>query len=137
VFTWHLHAPTPFDLSGDDLARVENGGAACDIWLVSPEDLAVTTTDRFDPPPRPRVKLVEHHLAASTTDARTRALGLTVLRVRRSGASAELAYVEGPDRWHLTVPQGDHLTEVLVGPGLALGATVRDTDGELLARFER
>ncbi|MEE2754589.1 MAG: DUF4962 domain-containing protein, partial [Candidatus Latescibacterota bacterium] len=60
-FEWRLHAPTEMIL-GDASANVVNGAAACMVDFLWPENLNLSQTDKFDTPPRPRIKLVEYHL---------------------------------------------------------------------------
>jgi len=80
----HLHAPVPFAVDGTR-ATLETEHAALTVTFLQPPGLEISTTDRFDPPPRPRIRLVEHHLKASTTEPFSRTTFVTVLQVRRAG----------------------------------------------------
>ena len=57
-FEWRLHAPTPFEAFEGGFT-VQNGAAACRVRFLAPDGLTLQQTDRFDTPPRERVKLVE------------------------------------------------------------------------------
>jgi len=81
---WLLHAPTEMDVRGQDDIRVTSGKAACRVTMLAPTDLNVTQTDKFDPPPRPRIKLTEYHLAAETPPMKEAAF-VTLLRPHRAG----------------------------------------------------
>ena len=84
TFEWRLHAPVEMAVNGQDDIRVVNGAAAARASFLWPRDLAVTQTDRFDTPPRPRIKLVEYHLTAATKEKSDRVTFVTVLRPYRS-----------------------------------------------------
>jgi len=84
AFEWLLHAPTEMLVDGQEDIRVVNGGAACEVSFLVPDSLDVMQTNRFNPPPRPRIKLVEWHLTARSAEpARTREF-LTVIRPHRT-----------------------------------------------------
>jgi hypothetical protein len=85
TFEWRLHAPTEMDVRGPRDIRVANGRAACRIAFLAPAGLDLDLTDKFDPPPRPRVKLVEWHLTAQTALPTKRAEFVTLLRPHRVG----------------------------------------------------
>jgi hypothetical protein len=65
-FEFWLHAPSEFSIQSPCDVEVKVGNVACPIAFLAPEGLTISQTDRFDPPPRPRVKLHEWHLTAST-----------------------------------------------------------------------
>jgi len=67
TYQWWLHSPTKPELDGQGDIRMACGKAACRVAFLAPAGLKLSLTDKFDPPPRPRVKLVEWHLTASTT----------------------------------------------------------------------
>ena len=84
TFEWHLHAPTEMKLSGPQ-AHVRNGKAAARVTFLAPAELKITQTNQFDPPPRPRIKLTEWHLTATTPTAAKQAAFVTAIRPHRSG----------------------------------------------------
>ena len=146
TFEWHLHAPVPFEPTAEDTVRVVHRGASCRVRFLAPEDLEITTTDQFDPPPRPRVKLTEYHLTARTTE---RALHVTILTViqpwKTKGeppAEVELEAIEGG-----LLLRTDHARVLarttgrgkIAGGGLwtteDLAAWVEDDAGEVRERF--
>ena len=87
-FEWRLHAPTEMEL-GDATARVENGKAACDVDFLWPRNLKMSQTDKFDTPPRPRIKLVEYHVTAVPEEKAASQTFVTVIRPYRSGEQPE------------------------------------------------
>jgi len=86
-FEWRLHAPTEMRVDGQR-AHVENGKAACDVDLLWPTDLSLSQTDKFDTPPRPRIKLVEYHLTAEPKAKAKSQTFVTVIRPYRAGEGA-------------------------------------------------
>ena len=63
------------------------------------------STDKCDPPPRPRIKLTQHHLSASTTKPGKAATFITVFRPFRTGTDVKFdasveATVEGIEGGH-------------------------------------
>ncbi|MFW6161933.1 MAG: DUF4962 domain-containing protein [Planctomycetota bacterium] len=85
TFEWWLHAPTEMQVDGQDDIRVVNKQAGCRAAFLAPEGLELSQTSKFDPPPRPRVKLVEWHLTARTPKPAREAAFITVLRPHRVG----------------------------------------------------
>lgn len=86
-FEWRLHAPTEMSVDGHRIG-VENGNAACEVDFLYPTGMSLTQTDKFDTPPRPRIKLVEYHLTAVPDQKTAAQQFVTVIRPYRSNASA-------------------------------------------------
>lgn len=150
-FEWHLHACNEMARIADASYRAVQGKAACLVEFLEPRGLRITQTDQFDPPPRPRVKLVEYHLTAATPEKRAAAEFITVLRPHPAAATLDGAStIETTDRGHLvTIPMPDGgRSRILLNPRpgatLALGgletsaeaAVVRtDAQGRDTGRF--
>lgn len=83
--TWWLHAVKEMDVRSQRDIRVVNDKAACHVAMVWPENLKVEQTSKFDPPPRPRVKLVEWHLTAQPPSPAKAVDFVTLIRPHRSG----------------------------------------------------
>jgi len=83
TFEWRLHSPTEIQLEGQERIHCENGEAACELAFLQPKDLNISLTDQFDPPPRPRVKLVEWHLTAKTSKPLEKNQFIALLRPHR------------------------------------------------------
>ncbi len=84
TFEWRLHAPTEMKLSGQRDIRVVNGKAACKVSFLAPDGLKLSMTDKFDTPPRPRIRLTEWHLTAGTPRPAGSVQFVTVLRPHRT-----------------------------------------------------
>ena len=136
TFQFWLHAESPFEIGASRTAHLLQGAAACDVRWLAPTDLEITQTDRFDPPPRPRVKLVQHHLTATTIDARQSVEFVTVLNVqqanapspgsaslRETAAGYEVRALVGDDVLVVTLPrEGDVIARLEDTAGFAIGA---------------
>lgn len=84
TFDFHLHAINAMDIRSQQDIRVQNKGAACQVAMLCPQDLTITQTDKFDPPPRPRIKVVEYHLNAQTKQPQRQVEFVTVIRPYRA-----------------------------------------------------
>ena len=84
TFEWWLHALNEMDLRGQRDIMVSGNSARCRVSFLAPDGLQVAQTNRFDPPPRPRVKLVQWHLTAATPKPATRCEFVTLLRPHRA-----------------------------------------------------
>lgn len=136
-----LHAVKEFDIRDDGRVTVRNGDVACDIEFLAPQDLAFSQTGEYDPNPRPRVKLREWHLTASTTAQEETMEFVTVYRPRSAQSQPAIRnnlepipggyrlQSEGPD-YNLTalLPAKDDLT--LSSDGLT-------TKGAIKLKLER
>ena len=141
TYAWHLHAPVEMAVAGQHDIRVVNEGASCRADFLWPPDLQLAQTDRFDPPPRPRVKLVEHHLTAKTPEPAGEQAFVTVLRPYRTGQALEgearLEKVAGG--FSVAVPLADGEVKILLrtAPDGAVAVGGMTTDGEVGAiRFD-
>jgi len=79
TFQWLLHSPGEMQVDGQTI-RAEGKKGAAVVQLLAPVGLAITQTNQFDPPPDPRIKLVQWHLQASTTEALSSADFVSVIR---------------------------------------------------------
>jgi hypothetical protein len=79
-FEWLLHTGNEMAKLRDNAYQAVQDKAACDVEFLAPAALSITQTDQFETPPRPRIKLVEYHLTAATTEKSRDAEFITVLR---------------------------------------------------------
>ena len=138
TFEWHLHACNEMARQRANAYRAVHGKGACEVEFLLPAALSITQTDQFDPPPRPRIKLVEHHLTASTVEKLRDAEFVTVLRPhgadRQVSGESALARLDGG--YLVTVPclDGGRIRIVLnARPGTRLAAEGLETTGAVAA----
>jgi hypothetical protein len=65
--------------------RASNQSAGCRVDLLWPTGLKISQTDKFDPPPRERIKLTQYHLTAATTQPAKSQQFVSIFRPHRSG----------------------------------------------------
>ncbi len=134
-FEWRLHAPVEMAVRHQRDVRVVNGGASCRVSFLWPDGLELSQTDRFDPPPRPRIQLVEYHLTATPSSSVRQQTFVTVLRPHRSGETldgeAQLEEIDGG--YGVTIPLAGGRVGVLLQPtaGRVLSGAGLRTDGEV------
>ena len=134
-FEWRLHAPVEMDIRNQRDMRVVNGAAGCQVSFLWPDNLALSQTDRFEPPPRARIKLVEYHLTATPSAPARERTFVTLLRPHRSAdtliGEAELVEIDG--RYAVTIPLAGGSAGVLLQPsgGSVLEGAGLRTDGEV------
>ncbi len=106
IFNWHLHALNKMEIKHQRDIRVHNGESHCRVEFLYPAKLAITQTDRFDPPPPPSLKLVQHHLTADTREKSADGLFITLIRPYKTGesADAEIGFEETPESFRLQIP---------------------------------
>jgi hypothetical protein len=66
TYQWLLHSPTEMVADDQSAIAATSGSVACEVRMFAPDELRLSQTDVFDPPPRPRVKLTQWHLTAET-----------------------------------------------------------------------
>ena len=129
TFQYYLHAETEMDIEGQTL-KITTGDAGCVVSLLRPENLKISQTDQFDPPPRDRVQLTEYHVTAETAIPREEATFIAVLRPHKVGNVPEGDPVLMGDGT-IVVPLSNG--ELMVWIGETLRAEERDQNGVVVA----
>jgi len=80
TYEYWLHAVNKIDIKGQRQIQVRNDDVVCDIDFLTPGDLSFEQTDQYDPNPRPRIKLREWHLTATTPEKTKRMEFVTLYR---------------------------------------------------------
>jgi len=99
TFEYWLHALNEIRVPDQHAIEVRAGDARCRIDLLAPEGLTFAQTDQYDPNPRPRIKLREWHLTATTPAKARQVEFVAALRPQRADqpvpSECELQRVEG------------------------------------------
>ncbi len=129
TFQYCLHAETEMEIDEQTL-KITTGDAGCVVSLLRPENLKISQTDQFDPPPRDRVQLKEYHVTAETTIPREEATFIAVLRPHRAGDMPKGDPVlMGDGTIVVPLPNG----ELKVCLGETLRAKKKDQNGAVVA----
>ncbi len=104
--TWWLHAVKKMEVRSQRDIRVVNEKAACHVAFLWPKELRIEQTNQFDPPPRPRVKLVEWHLTASTPAPAKAVDFVTLIRPHRTSQTipTDATIETAPFGYRVTAP---------------------------------
>lgn len=96
-FAWHLHAPESFQAEDAASLVVAGKNASCLVSFLAPAPLEVSITDRYDVPPRAKIKVKEWHLTAKPAQPASTAEFVTTIRPWRTGGERP-----GPASWERT-----------------------------------
>ncbi len=98
-FEYWLHALEQFAAPDQHQVQARTKDVVCEIDFLAPADLQLAQTDQYDPNPRPRIKLREWHLSATTPEKRESVEFVTLYRPHRAAdglpQEAELTRIEG------------------------------------------
>jgi hypothetical protein len=116
TYEYWLHAINKIDVDDQHRIRVKNGDVICDIDFLTPTGLSFEQTDQYDPNPRPRIKLREWHLTATTPEKAKRMEFVTLYRPHKLSDSiaGEATFHSVPGGYILSVSDsGKKLTALL------------------------
>jgi len=83
TYEYWLHAINKINVENQNIIQVQNDDVVCDIDFLTPTGLSFEQTDQYDPNPRPRIKLREWHLTATTPEKSNRMDFVTIYRLHR------------------------------------------------------
>lgn len=138
TFEWRLHAPVEMAVTSQDDIVVTNGAAQCRAQFLWPQGLALSQTDKFDVPPRAKIKLRQWHLTASCTAPAARREFVTVLRPYRAGAPAPAPAVLDPKTGVVRAAIAGGTAEIRcrwTEGGDDVTVALRDAEGHALTEF--
>jgi len=109
AFEWRLHTANEMTINGPKDIHAVNSKGGCKVEFLYPDNLQISQTDQFDPPPRERIKLVEHHLTAVPADKSKTAEFVTVLRphFKDQMVEGECTLKKTNSGYKLTIPTAD------------------------------
>jgi len=116
IYEYWLHAINKIDIENQHQIHVYNDDVVCDIDFMTPTGLSFKQTDQYDPNPRPRIKLREWHLTATTLEKAKRMEFVTLYRPHkeRDKIDGEATLSSIPGGYILNVSQsGKNLTALL------------------------
>jgi len=126
TFEYWLHALNEMAVTNQHDVEVRAGDVVCPIDFLAPEGLTFSQTDQYDPNPRPRIKLREWHLTA-TTPAKSKAIEfVTIMRPHRAGEKV-------PDEARLQRVDGGYVLTAALSDGRVVALLPTDDSATLAA----
>lgn len=110
TYEYWLHAVNEFQADDPRRIEVRAGDVVCPISLLAPEGLTLRQTNQYDPNPRPRIKLREWHLTATTPQPAGKVEFVAVMRPHRKGERV-------PEQGELKKIDGGYLLKAAVSDG--------------------
>jgi len=83
TFEYWLHAINKINVKNQHEVQVRNDNVVCDIDFLTPSGLTFKQTNEYNPKPRPRFKMREWHLTATTSEKKKRMEFVTLYRPHR------------------------------------------------------
>ncbi|MDP8246050.1 MAG: DUF4962 domain-containing protein [Candidatus Hinthialibacter antarcticus] len=117
-FEWRLHAVDEMKIENQHNILAKNGDVECRVDFLWPNDLALSQTNKFDPPPRERVKLTEYHLTAETKSKSKRQEFITLFQpYRKNGPQKYEASIQaGENGYSITLDNAEKPVSILLCP---------------------
>jgi len=141
TFEYWLHAVNKISVDGQHKIQVRNADAACEIDFLRPSGLSFKQTDQYDPNPRPRIKLREWHLTATTPKKSKRMEFVTLYRPHQieSQAPRDASLEEIAGGYVLKVKLSDGRLTALLGneDGAVLKAGGLESKGPIKVELRR
>lgn len=136
TFEYWLHATNPFAIADQDDIQLHVKDVGCEIAMLAPEGLKISQTNQYDPNPRPRIKLREWHLTASTPTKTKSAEFIAVYRPYRIGKNAprgqELTKIDGGYVLKAELADGSIVALLSTNDAAPLSAEGLTTEGPIL-----
>jgi hypothetical protein len=141
TFEYWLHAVNKINVENQHEIQVRNDDVVCDVDFLTPSGLTFKQTNEYDPKPRPRFKMKEWHLTATTSEKKRHIEFITLYQPHRIKdkvtGKASLKQIKGG--YTLKVRFSDGSLEALLPTGdfttlRAFGLTTR---GAIKCRLKR
>lgn len=141
TFEYWLHAVNRFGVRDTQQVHVRAADVRCEIEFLAPTGLEFSQTNQYDPNPRPRIKLREWHLTATTPDKRDSVEFVTLYRPHRAtepvAAGAELKRIVGGYALRAAVGDGDVVALLPAEDNAKLHGHGLVSDGQIVVRRRR
>ncbi len=141
TFEYWLHAINKINVENQHNVQVKNDDVVCDIDFLTPTGLSFEQTDQYDPNPRPRIKLREWHLTATTPDKKKNMEFVTLYRPHRIDQQlpkdANLERIEGGYALRVKLSNGQFTAILPTDDHATLKAFGLESEGVITCRLER
>jgi len=140
-YEYWLHAVNEIEVENQHAIRVRNDDVVCDIDFLAPQGLTFSQTNQYDPNPRPRIKLREWHLTATTPEKKNRMEFVTLYRPHRideqAPDEAELTDIVGGYALRVKLFDGEFTALLPVGESAVLEAHGLKSSGTIIMHLKR
>lgn len=137
TYEYWLHALSEMQVPDQHRVQVKQADVVCDIDFLAPAGLTFRQTDQYDPNPRPRIKLREWHLTATTPEQAAQLEFVTLYRPHRGGESvpteAELTKLDGGYALRAKLTDGELVALLPTADGAQLEALGLRSTGQIVA----
>jgi hypothetical protein len=141
TFEYWLHAIKKISVGGQHNIQVRNDDVVCDVEFLIPTGLTFKQTDQYDPNPRPRIKLREWHLTATTPEKKKQMEFVVLYRPHRIkdsvGDEAELEWLEGGYALRVKLSDGEFAALLPTDDDATLSAHGLKSKGAIKTRLKR
>ena len=142
TFDYWLHAVKEFSVEDQHHVQVRDGEAVCEIDFLAPSGLRFKQTDQYDPNPRPRIKLREWHLTATTPKEAEQMEFVALYRPHRVNVGVtkerdELSRIPGGYLLRVPLSQGEFVALLPTDDESVLDADGLRSTGAVKCRLEQ
>ena len=141
TFEYWLHALNEMTVTDQHNVEVRAGDVVCPIDFLAPDGLTFSQTNQYDPNPRPRIKLREWHLTATTPEKRKAIEFVALMRPHRASdtvpGEAELKPVDGGYVLTAALSDGKLVALLPTDDSATIAAEGLETPGQILAQRRR
>ena len=141
TFEYWLHAVKKINVGDQHSIQVRNDDVVCDVDFLTPSGLTFKQTNQYDPNPRPRIKLREWHLTATTPAKKKRMEFVTLYYPHRIEdqvpKQASLREIEGGYVLMAKLSNGEFVALLPTDDHATLKAYGLQSKGAITCRLER
>jgi hypothetical protein len=141
TFEYWLHAINKISVEDQNRIRVENDDVVCDVDFLTPSGLIFKQTNEYDPKPRPRIKMREWHLTATTPEKKKRIEFVTIYRPHRIKdrvpSESSLERIEGGYLLKVKVSDGELSALLPTSEDVTLKADGLESKGAIKCRLQK
>ncbi len=141
TFEYWLHATKKFSVNDQFDINLQVEDVGCAVSLLAPSGLTFSQTDQYDPNPRPRIKLREWHLTATTPTKAKSVEFVALYRPFRQGqqppSEQQLRKIEGGYVLTAELTDGQVVALLPTDDSASLSAEGLSSDGTIVVQKRR
>jgi hypothetical protein len=141
TFEYWLHAINKIGVEDQHRIRVKNDDVVCDVDFLTPTNLTFKQTNEYDPKPRPRIKMREWHLTATTAEKKKRMEFVTLYWPHRDkdkvSTEASLEQIKGGYALKVKLSDGEFAALLATDDSASLSAFGLESKGAIKCRLKR